>query len=148
MVPAGNKIKCFLSVNHTTKPIHHHDILMFGSGWCLVMAQIEFSLTKKIKIGRQEVLLTPIPLCPITSQYFLIPPPLKWMSCVYHPFCQNDCNEITSHVNVYDRLTRHLREIISFRPKWSYDRINLPPFWKQLKSFEVPQIIPKFQYSD
>ena len=41
------------------------------------MAQIEFSLTKKIKIGRQEVLLTPIPLCPITSQYFLIPPPLK-----------------------------------------------------------------------
>ena len=39
------------------------------------MAQIEFSLTKKIKIGRQEILLTPIPLRPITSQFFLIPPP-------------------------------------------------------------------------
>ena len=39
------------------------------------MAQIEFSLTKKIKIERQEILLTPIPLRPITSQFFLIPPP-------------------------------------------------------------------------
>ena len=91
---------------------------------------------KKIKIGRQEFLLTPIPLSPITSHFFLIPP-WKWMSWVYHPFCQNDCNEITSHVNVYNRLTRHRREIISFRPKWSYDRINLPPFSKQMKSYEV-----------
>ena len=24
MVPAGNKVKCLLSVNHTTKTIHHH----------------------------------------------------------------------------------------------------------------------------
>ena len=136
MAPAGNKTKCFLSVNHTTKPIHHHDILMFGSGWCLVMAEIEFSLTKKKKIGRQEFLLTPIPLSPITSHFFLIPP-WKWMSWVYHPFCQNDWNEIASHVNVYNRLTRHRREIISFRPKWSYDRINLPPFSKQIKSYEV-----------
>ena len=91
---------------------------------------------KKKKIGRQEFLLTPIPLSPITSHFFLIPP-WKWMSWVYHPFCQNDCNEITSHVNVYNRLTRHRREIISFRPKWSYDRINLPPFSKQIKSYEV-----------
>ena len=40
------------------------------------MAQIEFSLTKKIKIGRQEILLTPIPLRPITSiSIFPYPPP-------------------------------------------------------------------------
>ena len=36
-------------------------ILMFGSAWCLVMAQIHFSLINKIKIGRPEHLLTPHP---------------------------------------------------------------------------------------
>ena len=39
-----------------------NNILMFGSAWCLVMAQIQFSLIKKtIKIGRPENSLTPVP---------------------------------------------------------------------------------------
>ena len=37
-----------------------NNILMFGSVWCLVMAQIQFSLIKK-NIGRPEHLLTPRP---------------------------------------------------------------------------------------
>ena len=39
------------------------------------MAQIPFSLIKKIKIGRPEHLLTPHSLRPITSHFSLIPPP-------------------------------------------------------------------------
>ena len=31
-----------------------NDILIFGSAWCLVMAEIQFSLIKKTKIGRPE----------------------------------------------------------------------------------------------
>ena len=33
--------------------------ILFGSAWCLVMAQIQFSLIKKIKIGHPEHSLTP-----------------------------------------------------------------------------------------
>ena len=28
MVPAGNETKCLLSVNHTTKTIHHHHLIL------------------------------------------------------------------------------------------------------------------------
>ena len=38
------------------------------------MAQIQFSLIKKIKIGRPEHSLTPAPLRPITSHFYLTPP--------------------------------------------------------------------------
>ena len=58
---------------------------MFGSAWCLVMAQIQFSLTKKIKIGRPERLLThPSPLFRITAQSY--PPTLLKVDviCVSH----------------------------------------------------------------
>ena len=52
-----------------------NNILMFGSAWCLVMVQIQFSLIKKNKIGSSEHSLTPphppnhltLPLRPITS---------------------------------------------------------------------------------
>ena len=37
-------------------------ILMFGSARCLVLAQTQFSLMKKKKIGRPEQLLSPQPL--------------------------------------------------------------------------------------
>ena len=48
---------------------------MFGSA-CLVMAQIQFFLIKKVKIGRPERSLTPTPsLHPITSHFCFIPPP-------------------------------------------------------------------------
>ena len=46
---------------------------MLDSAWCLVMAQIQFSLIKK-KIGRPEHLLSPDPLHPITSHFCLNPP--------------------------------------------------------------------------
>ena len=35
-----------------------NSIIMLGSAWCLVMAQIQFLLTKKMKIGRPEHSLT------------------------------------------------------------------------------------------
>ena len=54
-----------------------NNILMFGSAWCLVMAQIQFSLIKKIKIGRPEHSLTPHPVRPITSHFSLPQPPHK-----------------------------------------------------------------------
>ena len=44
------------------------------------MVQIHFSLIKKIQIGRQEHLLIPHPLSPITSNFYLTlptPSPLK-----------------------------------------------------------------------
>ena len=68
-----------------------NNILMFGSAWCLVMAQIQFSLIKKAKIGRPEHLLTLHPLHPITSHFCLPhplhpPPPIKVdVICVSHP---------------------------------------------------------------
>ena len=59
-----------------------NNILMLGSAWCLVMAQIQFSLIKKIKIGRREHSLTPspAPLRSITYHFCLnphLPTPLK-----------------------------------------------------------------------
>ena len=54
-----------------------NNILIFGSLWCLVMAQIHFSLIKKNKkIWRPEHSLTPSPLRPITSHFCLNQPPL------------------------------------------------------------------------
>ena len=52
-----------------------NNILMLGSAWSLVMAQIQFSLVKKIKIRLPEHSLTPHPLCPITSNFCLTPTP-------------------------------------------------------------------------
>ena len=52
-----------------------NNMLMFCSAWCLVMAQIQFSLIKKAKTGRPESSLTPHPLHPITYHFFLTPPP-------------------------------------------------------------------------
>ena len=49
------------------------NVLMFGSAWCLFMAQIQFSLIKKIKIGRPEHLQMPHPLYLITSHFCLTP---------------------------------------------------------------------------
>ena len=47
-----------------------NNILMFGSAWCQVMAQIQFSLIKKIKIGHPEHSLAP------HSQHRIISHPL------------------------------------------------------------------------
>ena len=52
-----------------------NNILMFSSTQCLVMPQIQFSLIRKIKIGRPEHPLTPTPLRPVTSHFSLTPPP-------------------------------------------------------------------------
>ena len=49
--------------------------LIFGSAWCLVTAQIQISLIKKIKIWRPEHSLTVHPIRPIS--YFYLTPPLK-----------------------------------------------------------------------
>ena len=68
-----------------------NNILTFGWAWCLVMAQIQFSLIKKMinkylfniskyKIGHQEHPLSPLPLASlsaITSHFRLSPIPLK-----------------------------------------------------------------------
>ena len=63
-----------------------NNILMFGSAWCLVMAQIQFSLIKKLKIGRPEHWLTPhFPTSDNISILFYPPTPSKWTSYVYHP---------------------------------------------------------------
>ena len=56
------------------------------------MAQIQFSLIKKIKIGRKEHLLQPPPplpagpLCPMSSHFYITPSsPATWTSYVHHP---------------------------------------------------------------
>ena len=56
------------------------------------MAQIQFSLIEKIKIGCPEHSLTPYPPTSdnIPSHFYLTPPltpllPSKWTSYVYHP---------------------------------------------------------------
>ena len=50
------------------------NIFMFGSAWCQVIVQIQFSLIKKIKTGRPKHSLTPHPLRSITSHFALAPP--------------------------------------------------------------------------
>ena len=54
---------------------------MFSSAWCLAMAQIQFTLTKKIKIGRLEHLLNPHPPTSDNISFLTYPssppPPLK-----------------------------------------------------------------------
>ena len=62
-----------------------NNTLIFGSAWCLVMAQIQFSLIKKIKTGRQEQSLNPHSLRPITSHFCLTPSPSNWTSYLHHP---------------------------------------------------------------
>ena len=50
------------------------NIILFGTAWCLVMAQIQFSLKKNLKIGRSKHSLhhpLPTPLRPITSHFCL-----------------------------------------------------------------------------
>ena len=41
--------------------------ILSGSVWCLVMVEIQYSLIKRIKIGRPEHSLTPHPLHPLQS---------------------------------------------------------------------------------
>ena len=53
-------------------------ILKFGSAWCLVMAQIQFSLIKKIKTWRPQHSLTLHPS----------PPPLAPFRLITSYFCQ------------------------------------------------------------
>ena len=50
-----------------------NNILMFGSAWCLIMAQIQFSLIKK-KIGPPEHSLTPHSPTSNNISFFLYPP--------------------------------------------------------------------------
>ena len=66
------------------------NILMFDSARYLVMAQIQFSVIKIIKIGRPEHLLHPLPLLPHPPTYgsitflpyfYLIPPQSRRYMC-------------------------------------------------------------------
>ena len=52
-----------------------NNTLMFGPVFCLVMAQIQLSLIKKIEIGRPEHSLPPTPLHPFLSHFCFMPPP-------------------------------------------------------------------------
>ena len=57
--------------------------ILFDSACSLAMAQIQFSLTKRIKIGLST---PPTALRPITSNFGFTPSlPSKWTSYVYHP---------------------------------------------------------------
>ena len=49
--------------------------ILFDSVCSMIMAQIQFSLIKKIKIGCPEHSLTPYPQCLITSHFCLTPHP-------------------------------------------------------------------------
>ena len=62
-----------------------NNILTFDSAWELVMAQIQFSLTKEIKIVRPDC--TPYHPHPPhhTHTHTHTPLPSKWTSYVYHP---------------------------------------------------------------
>ena len=60
------------------------NILMFGSTWYLVTAQIQFSLIKKNKDWTSTTLANPRPLRPIKLIFALTLS--KWMSYVYHTF--------------------------------------------------------------
>ena len=61
-----------------------NNILMFGSAWCMVISQIQFSLIKT-NIGRPEHLLNPHP--PTSDNISFLPyphPPIpsKWTMCI------------------------------------------------------------------
>ena len=63
--------------------------MLFGST-CLVMEEIQFSLIKKIKIGRPEHSLTPRPHTSDNISFLSSSPtppllPSMWTSYVYHP---------------------------------------------------------------
>ena len=76
---ADKQCSCIIKGWSCCQRILVNHILMFGLAWCLITAQIQFSLIKKIKIGRTEHLLTPHPLCPTTSYFCLttLPTSLK-----------------------------------------------------------------------
>ena len=59
-----------------------NNILMFGSAWCLVMVQIQFSLIKKDKDWMPKTLANPPPSTSENISFFCY---LKWTSYVYHP---------------------------------------------------------------
>ena len=62
------------------------NILMFGSAWCLVIAQIQFFLIKENKDWTSREL--PTLLRPIKSYFCFSPPPAtlsNWTSYVHHP---------------------------------------------------------------
>ena len=69
---------------------------MFGSAWCLVMAQIQFSLLIIIiiiiiikKHWTSRTLANPPTLCPITSDFCLPPTPLKVDVTCVSPLSKN-----------------------------------------------------------
>ena len=62
--------------------------ILFGSAWCLVTAQIQFSVIKN-KDWTSRTLANPHSLSTITSHFCLntplhLPPPSKWTPYVYH----------------------------------------------------------------
>ena len=50
-----------------------NNTLMFDSGWCFFMVQIKFSLIKKIKIGRPEQPLPPVPFVSASDNISFLP---------------------------------------------------------------------------
>ena len=79
-----------------------NNILMVGSAWCLVMAQIQLSLIKKIRIERPEHSLKPTShphpltlLSPILPRLFIIPHSFpNWVSYVYHPWIKSNFSRL------------------------------------------------------
>ena len=68
-----------------------NNVLMFGSAWCLIITQIQFSLIKRNKcwtsrtLATMSLATTPPFLRPITSHSCLTPHPVsRWISYVYH----------------------------------------------------------------
>ena len=90
----------------------HGDIISpwFNSTRCLVMAQIQFSLIKEIKIKRPEHSLTPQPIRPITSRFTIIhhsPPQSGRHMCITtnwkkqnHSVFVFKCNKATPSLSV------------------------------------------------
>ena len=60
-----------------------NNILMFGSAWCLVLAQIQFSLIKEIKIWRPEYSLTHPPSYVQQHLIFVLSPTSLNMDVIY-----------------------------------------------------------------
>ena len=78
------------------------------------MAQIQFSLIKKIKIGRPELLLTLHPLCPITS-YSCLSSPLNVDTICVSPLITYELSLVSS--DLWADIESRLGEIIVAIPE-------------------------------
>ena len=124
------------------------------------MAQTQFSLINKIKIGRPEHSLTPYPLYPIASHFCLnAPPPLKVDVICVSPLTRlHGCMQvwqITVHLSRFQIFNIRYAVIVHLKAGANQSNISsnimlLPCWikcWNGLRNYKIYEVSKKKQKS-